>query len=51
MKDLRFNSMYPPENYPGQDTFLVINLIDEFCNKIREVRDTAAAAAADTPAT
>ncbi len=46
MKDLRFNTQYPPANYPVQDDFLLINTIDEFCFKIEEARVAAAAAAA-----
>jgi hypothetical protein len=38
MKDLRLNTQYPPKDYPAQDSFTVINMIEEFCSRIQDIR-------------
>ncbi|MCD6046951.1 MAG: hypothetical protein K0S08_598 [Gammaproteobacteria bacterium] len=38
MKDLRLNTQYPPRDYPAQDGFTVINMIEEFCSRIQDIR-------------
>jgi intracellular multiplication protein IcmO len=48
MKDLRLNTQYPPKDYPVQDNFVVMNMIDEFCNKVQEIRNTKATSTVTT---
>ena len=38
MKDVRFNTQYPPNDYPVEPVEKVIQLINEFCEKIDETR-------------
>lgn len=38
MKDLRVNTQYPPKDYPTQDNFMVINMIEEFCSRVKDIR-------------
>lgn len=40
MKDLRFNTQYPPNDYPVEPLEKLIELINEFCAKVDETRQT-----------
>lgn len=42
IKDIRFATRYPPEEYPVLDDFIVVNMIEEFCDKVKEKRNEAA---------
>jgi intracellular multiplication protein IcmO len=38
MKDLRFNTQYPPTDYPAEETPALIHMINDFCQKVDRVR-------------
>lgn len=40
MKDLRFNTQYPPNDYPVEPNEKIIEMINLFCTKVNETRQT-----------
>ena len=40
MKDLRFNTQYPPNDYPVETNEKIIEMINLFCIKVNEIRET-----------
>ena len=41
MKDMRFNTQYPPNDYPVEDLSKMVGLINQFCEKVKAVRESA----------